>query len=247
MILVACYFKCRRVFRDSYVHLTCQRHTLLRLPAVLFLAGGISVINECAQNAFGTPFSSPEVIQIRTGGNNGEATPGSVQKDWKTVTVPIADLTMTLPAESSEESPSSEAQKNGAVTWMHYSYEWRTTEEKRDLRLDIYVFVTNWDKDFPPEAGGGSTDTMLEQSYTTTERHKTSGEIEEVRYLELDGVKGLFVRAPLPQDKNRISLAWVTYRYHRNKAQKLTISIYGGRSDLERLMKVINSVRLAQK
>ncbi|HEY5073659.1 MAG TPA: hypothetical protein VII34_03110 [Pyrinomonadaceae bacterium] len=173
--------------------------------------------------------------------------PGRVQKDWKTVTVPIADLTMTLPAESSEESPSSEAQKNGDVTWMHYSYEWRTTEEKRDLRLDIYVFVTNWDKDFPPEAGGGSTDNMLEQSYTTTERHKTSGEVEELRYLELDGVKGLFVRGPLPQDKNRISLAWVTYRYHRNKAQKLTISIYGGRSDLERLMKVINSVRLAQK
>jgi hypothetical protein len=218
------------------------------LPAVLFLACGISVINEGAQNAFGTPSSSsPELVQIRTGGNNTQATPGSVQKDWKIVSVPIADLTMTLPAESSEESPSSEPQRNGDVTWTHYSYEWRTAEEKRDLRLDIYVFVTNWDKDFPPEAGGGSTDNMLEQSYTATERHKTSGEVEDLRYLELDGVKGLLLRGPLPQDKNRISLDWVTYRYHRNKAQKLTIAIRGGRSDLERLMKVINSVRLAQK
>lgn len=154
---------------------------------------------------------------------------------------------MTLPAESSEESPSSEAQRNGDVTWTHYSYAWTAAAEKRDLRLDVYVFVTNWDKDFPPEAGGGSPDNMLEQSYRTTERHKTSGEIDELRYLELDGVKGLLVRSPQAQDKNRVLLSWVTYRYHRSKAQKLTISISGGRSDLERLMKVISSVRLAQK
>jgi hypothetical protein len=247
MILVV-YSKCSRVFRDAYVHLTCQRHSLLRLPAVLFLACGISVINECAQNAFGTPSSSsPEAIQIRTGGNNGEATTFSIQQDWKTVTVPIADLTFTLPTESSEESPSSEPEKNGDVTWTHYSYEWKTESNKRDLPLNVYVFITNWDNGFPPEAGGVHPDVILEQSYTVTERDKKSGEIEELRYLELDGVKGLFVRGPNRQDKNRISLVWVTYRYHRNKAQKLTISISGGRSDLERLMKVINSVRLAQK
>jgi hypothetical protein len=248
MILVTGYFKCGRAFRNSYVHLTCLRYSRLRLPAVLLLACGISVINECAQSAFGTPSSSsPAAIQIGTGDNNGETTTGSVQKDWKTVTVPIADLTMTLPTESSEESPSSEPQKNGDVTWTHYSYEWRTAEEKRDWRLDVYVFVTNWDKDFPPEAGGGSTDNMLERSYKTTEPSKTSGEIDELRYLELDGVKGLLVRGAQPQDKNRISVNWVTYRYHRKKAQKLTIAIRGARGDLERLMKVIGSVRLAQK
>jgi hypothetical protein len=119
--------------------------------------------------------------------------------------------------------------------------------EKHDLRLNLYVFITNWDNDFPPEAGGVSPDVMLEQSYIATERHKNSGEIEELRYLELDGVKGVFFRAPNRQDKNRINLVWETVRYHKNKAQKLTISIYGGRSDLERLMRVINSVRLAQK
>jgi hypothetical protein len=208
----------------------------------------MSVVNECAQNAFGTPsLFSPATVQIRTSGNTGQTARGSVQKDWKVVTVPIADLTMSLPTESSEVSPSSEPTRNGDVTWTHYSYEWKTEGEKRDLRLSVYVFVTNWDNDFPPEAGGGSPDVMLEQSYTATERHKNSGEIEELRYLELDGVKGVFFRAPNRQDKNRINLVWETVRYHRSKAQKLTISIYGGRSDLERLMKVINSVRLAQK
>jgi hypothetical protein len=246
MVLVTHSFKCRRVFPDCYVQTTFQRYSRLRLPAVLFLACLLSVIYEFPKNAFGMP-SSSSTIQIRTGGNSEETKSGSVQKNWKIVTVPIADLTMTLPAESSEESPSSEAQKNGDVTWTHYSYEWRTAEEKRDLRLDVYVFVTNWDKDFPPEAGGGSTDNMLEQSYITTERHKTSGEIDELRYLELDGVKGLLMRSPQAQNKNRVLLSWITYRYHRSKAQKLTISISGGLSDLERLMKVISSVRLAQK
>jgi hypothetical protein len=208
------------------------------VPAVFFVVCGLSVINECAQKVFGTPsFSSPATVQLRT----------SVQKDWKIVTVPIADLTISLPTESSEESPSSEAQKNGDVTWTNYSYEWKTASQKRDFRLSVYVFVTNWDNDFPPEAGGGSPDNMLERSYKTTERHKTSGEIDELRYLELNGVKGVFFRAPNHQDKNRINLVWETVRYHKNKAQKLSISIYGGRNDLERLMKVINSVRLAQK
>jgi len=218
--------------------LTCQRHSHLRLPALLFLVCGICVINGCAQNIPGTSSSSPEATQIRTDG---------IQKDWKTVTVPIADLTMTLPVELSGESPSSEPKKNGDVTWTDYSYEWKTKGEKPDLRLSVYVFITNWDNDFPPEAGGVSRDAMLEQSYTATERHKNSGEIEELRYLVLDGVKGVFFRAPNRQDKNRINLVWETVRYHKNKAQKLSISIYGGRSDLERLMKVINSVRLAQE
>lgn len=223
-------------------------YSRVRLPAVLFLACGISLINECVQNAFGTPSpSSPAAIQIRPSGNNGETTTGRFQKDWKIVTVPIAGLTMSLPTESSEESPSSEAKKNGDVTWMHYSYEWKTGDANRDLRLNVYVFITNWDKDFPPEAGGGSPDNMLEQSYTTTERHKTSGEVDELRYLELGGVRGLFVRSPHPQNQNRILLSWITYRYHRSKAQKLTISVYGGRNDLERLMKVISSVKFAQK
>jgi hypothetical protein len=218
--------------------LTCQRHSHLRLPALLFLVCGIFVINGCAQNLSGTSSSSPEATQIRTDG---------IQKDWKTVTVPIADLTMTLPIELSGESPSSEAKKNGDVTWTDYSYEWKTKGEKSDLRLNLFVFVTNWDNKFPPEAGGVSLDVMLEQSYAATERHKNSGEIEELRYLELNGVKGVFFRAPNRQDKNRINLVWETVRYHKNKAQKLSISIYGGRSDLARLMKVINSVRFAQE
>ncbi len=246
MILLT-HYKVSPIFRDSYVYLTCQRRSRL-LPAVLFLACGIFLINACAQS----PSRTGSSTQPRTGSNNAEATTGSIQKDWKTVAVPPADLTMSLPNDLSEETPSSEPEKNGNVTWTHYSYEWKTEAGKPeagkpDLRISVYVFVTNWDNDFPPEAGGGTPDAILERSYITTERHKNSGEIEELRYLELDGVKGLFLRAPKPQDKNRINLVWETVRYHKNKAQKLSISISGGRSDLERLMKLIDSVRLAQK
>jgi len=164
-------------------------------------------------------------------------------KDQKTVTVPIADLTLTLPAELTERSPSIEPQKNGDVTWTNYDYVWR----KNDLSFEVSVHITNWDKDFPPEAGGISPEAMLEQHYAAGEREKSRGEIEEVRYLELDGVKGVFGRVPYPGDENTFVLGWQTFRYHKGKAQSLHIMVKGVRGDLEKLMKVINSARLAQK
>ena len=163
-------------------------------------------------------------------------------EDQKIVTVPIADLTLTLPTELTEENPSIEPQKNGDVTWTNYDYVWR----KNDLGLEVSVHITNWDKDFPPEAGGISPEAMLEQYYAAGEREKSRGEIEEVSYLELDGVKGVFGRVPYPGDKNTISLNWQTFRYHKGKAQRLNIMVRGVRSDLEKLMKMINSARLAK-
>lgn len=166
-------------------------------------------------------------------------------EEQKTAPAPSADLTLTLPAELTEESPSIEPKKNGDVTWTDYSYGWK---EPVIPGLEVDVFVTSWDKDFPPEAGGVPPDAMLQESYIQTEREKSSGRVEEVRYLELDGVKGVFYRAaPNPDDKNRIWLSWSTYRYHKGKAQELRILVQGVRIDAEQLMKVITTARLAQK
>jgi WD40 repeat protein len=194
--------------------------------------------------ASGSADYSVKVWDVSTG---KELRPLEVEKtinweDQKTVTVPIADLTLTLPAELTDESPSIKPQKNGDVTWTNYDYVWR----KNDLTLEVSVHITNWDKDFPPEAGGISPEAMLEQHYAAGEREKSRGEIEEVRYLELDGVKGVFGRVPYPGDENAIVLGWQTFRYHKGKAQSLHIMVKGVRGDLEKLMKMINSARLAK-
>jgi hypothetical protein len=218
------------------------------LSIVLFIGCDIAIVNGCAQPATRTA-SSAEAGQARTDGSNEGKTAPAIQKDWKIVAAPIADLMLTLPAELSEGASISEPKKYGDVTWTDYSYEWKTQGDKRDLALDVYVLVsiTNWDNGFPAELGGGSPEAILERRYAGTEANKKSGKIEELTLLEVDGVKGIFFREPESLDKNRIQLYWSTYRYHKTKAQHLSILIHGVRSDSDALMKIISSARLVQK
>jgi hypothetical protein len=220
---------------------------VISLSIVLLIGCHFAVVNGCAQRSTGTA-SSHGARQARASESNElETVPDS--QNGKTVAAPIADLTLTVPAESNEGASISEPKKNGDVTWTDYSYEWKTQGEKRDLTLDLYilVYITNWDNDFPPEAGGGSPEAILERRFTQTEPYKKSGKTEDLTYLELDGVKGIFHRGPYGQDRDRIQLYWSTYRYHKNKAQHLSILVQGARSDSDKLMKIINSAKLAEK
>jgi hypothetical protein len=181
---------------------------------------------------------------------SSDARTSGIQKDWKTVNAAIADLTLSLPPELSKESSSNEPHRNGDVTWTNYDYTWEKPRENTDLpRYEINVSVTNWDKGFPPQAGGLSPEALLELDYSTDERYKNDGTapIEELSYLEIDGVKGELFRAGDRDDKNRIWLNWHTFRHHKDKAQKLAITVFGERSNLEKLTEIIRSAKLARK
>lgn len=186
----------------------------------------------------------------RNASGSSDARTSGKQKDWKAVNVAIADLTLALPPELSKESSSNEPNRNGEVTWTTYDYTWETPPENSDLRrYHVNVSVTNWDKGFPAEARGLSPEALVELDYSADERHKKEGTepIEELSYLEIDGMKGEFFRAGDHEDKNRVWLNWHTFRYHKDKAQRLAIRAFGQRSDLEKLTQIIHSARLARK
>jgi hypothetical protein len=181
---------------------------------------------------------------------SSDAATNAIHKDWKTVNVPIADLTLSLPPELSKESSSSDPIKNGDVTWTNHYYTWAKPNDNSDSPpYEAEVSLTNWDKDFPPEARGLSPEAMLALDYSGDERQKNNGTapIEELSYLEIDGVKGEFFRAGEGEDKNRIWLHWHTFRYHKDKAQRLVIRVAGERNNLAKLTEIIHSARLARK
>jgi len=187
--------------------------------------------------------------QRKTPGSSDVRTTG-IQKDWKIVNVAIADLTLSLPPELSKESSSNEPTRNGDVTWTSYDYTWEKPREDPDLpRNEVNVSVTNWDKGFPAQARGLSPEAMLELDYAADERYKNDGTapIEDLSYLEIDGVKGEFFRAGDREDKDKIWLNWHTFRYHKDKGQKLAITVFGERSNLEKLTEIIRSAKLARK
>lgn len=161
----------------------------------------------------------------------------------KSVTATAAELVLTVPAELKEEV-SSQPNKNGDVTWTVHYFTWT----KRRVPLEVDVIVTNWDKDFPPEAGGGSPEELLAQRYAATQQEKSAGApIEELSYLEVGGVKGILFRAGQLDDHNKVWLSWQTLRYHKGKAQQLSISVRGIRSDLDKLMNVISSASFVSR
>jgi hypothetical protein len=72
---------------------------------------------------------------------------------------------------------------------------------------------------------------------------KNKGEIpiEELGYLTFM-FKGVFFLAGDQTDKNKVRLHWHTYRYMSGEPQKLSVDVYGLRTNLPTLRKIINSI-----
>lgn len=153
---------------------------------------------------------------------------------------------LSLPAELTEESESTENQKNKDITWTDYSRSWEKPSGNEVLPFEVNLSITTWDVDFAkvtglsPEASKPENLVMLD--HLANEKAKTNeAPIEEAGYLELNGIRGSFFRAQYGEDRKRIG--WVTYRYFNNKAQRITISVVCAGNELQKSMMIIKSLR----
>jgi hypothetical protein len=106
----------------------------------------------------------------------------------------------------------------------------------RDQRIEFNV--ETGEKDFPVSA-----QEMLEKDY---ENNKSSAlHIEDLRYLDIGGVKGLYYRTP-STDKEQINANWLTYRHYKGKAQSVGVIVAGSRKEMELLMRILSSIKLEQ-
>jgi hypothetical protein len=70
------------------------------------------------------------------------------------------------------------------------------------------------------------TDISLKAYYDSSVTRKKNGELEEVRWLELDGVKGVSFREAMPEgqgDPRR--LQWITYRKFAGQTQMVNLML----------------------
>jgi hypothetical protein len=170
--------------------------------------------------------------------------------------VPIGQwgiVSISVPAELEEDGlPSTEPNRNGDVTWTHYSRLW----ERKGLSDKVVFYVNTWDADWAKVTGQKkdvTPEALLIAEYLTARERKESGKepIEELTDLELGGVRGLYeVRGLDELDRGRkggerVFLGWHAYRNYRGKPQEINIGVFGGRKDLDRLKKVIQSVKVS--
>ena len=111
------------------------------------------------------------------------------------------------------------------------------------------VTVSDWQKtakELFPEASEVTPEKLLARDAVDDQRLKDAGNefIKEVRYSEIDGVKGSFLSAEDSGD--RISLTWHTHRYYKGKIQRISINITGERGDSDEMMKIVNSAKFGR-
>lgn len=72
--------------------------------------------------------------------------------------------------------------------------------------------------------GDFPVDTSLKAYYDGFQRDKANGKYDEVRWLKLDGVKGVIFRETSPEKGDDIQrLEWIGYRKYKGQSQQVTI------------------------
>ncbi|HVF44642.1 MAG TPA: hypothetical protein VM936_16585 [Pyrinomonadaceae bacterium] len=83
----------------------------------------------------------------------------------------------------------------------------------------LIVSVSAMGGDFP-------TDASLKAYYDGFQRDKLNGKYDEVRWLKLDGVKGVMFRETSPESGDGIQrLQWIGYRTYKGQSQYLSVML----------------------
>jgi len=101
----------------------------------------------------------------------------------------------------------------------------------KDQRFELLVDTS--DTDFP-----ASVDEMLEADLKSS---SGNSDYQDVRYLEINGVKGLSWR----QVDDKRYIRWLTYRHYNGKAQMIGTTVVGPKNDAELLIKLMMSIKIA--
>src|SRR2546423_1347843 len=83
----------------------------------------------------------------------------------------------------------------------------------------LIVSVSPMSSDFP-------ADSSINAFYAGAEQRKRTGEVEEVRWLKLDGIKGVMFREAAPENSDSPQrLQWMGYRNYKGQLQLVNIML----------------------
>ncbi len=95
---------------------------------------------------------------------------------------------------------------------------WNTTGGAKDIG-SLIVNISPMAEDFP-------TDISLKAFYDGAVTRKKNGEVDDVRWLEIDGVKGVAFREAVPESPDDARrLQWITYRKFAGQSQMVNLML----------------------
>lgn len=168
--------------------------------------------------------------------------------------------TTSNPAEEPAEKPNPTAAQTAAlangqeVKWDEQGISWTLPPDwkKQTVSTNMFQYGANgaflivtispMSPDFP-------TEMSLNASHESAKVRKKNGEVDELKWLELDGVRGVEFRESKPQMADDIRrLQWMTYRKYANQTQLVSfiLSTSGGKFDTrsDELYAILYSTKL---
>jgi hypothetical protein len=185
--------------------------------ALVLIGGGVAYwLSRKAQDAASIP-GSPTTTRTGLGGSSSssagdDASPPSptaaqtaAVAGGQTASWDQQEITWTVPQRWKKDTVSSN------------SFNWSSPGGAD--RAFLLVNLSPMSADFPAEMSNKAT-------YDQQVQRKQQGEVSDVRWLKLDGVKGVMFREAPPEDSSGVQrLQWIGYRKYKGQTQYLNIML----------------------
>jgi hypothetical protein len=202
-----------------------------RILAIVSLAFLVASCSKVGQKFDQSNSGSPGAA---TTANSASSTGASTTT---TGTTSSADVTGGEAVEKASASASQLAALEGGqeVKWDQQGMSWTVPKDWKKMSVEtksllwsgrsggdlasLIVNISPMAEDFP-------TDISLKAFYEGAVTRKKNGEVDEVRWLEIDGVKGVAFREAMPEgadDPRR--LQWLTYRKYAGQTQMVNLML----------------------
>jgi hypothetical protein len=204
-----------------------MKRTLLIIASACLLASCSKVGQKFDQSNSGSPGTA-------TTANSAARTGASTTS---TGTSTSADVTGGQEVEHAQPSAAQLSALEGGqeVKWDQQGMTWTLPKDWKKMSVDtksllwsshsggdlgsLIVNISPMGEDFP-------TDISLKAFYDGAVTRKKNGEVDEVRWLELDGVKGVAFREAVPEGKDDPRrLQWLTYRKFAGQTQMVNLML----------------------
>ena len=158
---------------------------------------------------------------------------------------------LSLPDDLTNETESSTPTTNKNVSWTKYAHYWKQPAKFYPSSLEVDLYITTWNADFKtiipdlkPELATPENLILIDIAGDTKNKNTPGSSVKESKSLQVGGVDGGFFLADSALDKKRFTVGWSTYRYFENRAQNIMLTITGRRDELQKALKIIESLKL---
>jgi hypothetical protein len=131
-----------------------------------------------------------------------------------------------------------------SATWEQQEISWTVPQKWKKNTADSTTLMWRspgtWDAaslivNISPMSGSFPTDISLKAFYEQAQTRKQNGEVDEVRWLKIDGVKGVMFHESAPENgDNPQRLQWMGYRNYKGQTQLVNIMLASRGKDFAR-------------